>query len=112
LIEALVLQLAGCTGKHFMDRLDRALEVFLTNKRFAYAILAADELVAVTNAVKFHYDDGKTFLRWVVGEEVDPAVWMSLFLILVTIINMLPVKVRIDLASCLPPRYKGSGNTC
>ena len=89
--------------------LDRLLEVFLTTERFAYAILAADELVAVTNTVKFHYDDGKTFLRWVVGEDVDPAVWLSLFLILVTIINMLPVKVLKDLALCRPLHCKVSG---
>ncbi|KAL3422348.1 amino acid permease [Phlyctema vagabunda] len=59
---------------------------------FAYCILAADELVAVTTTVKFRYDDGTTFISWVVGEKVDPAVWLSLFLILVTTINMIPVK--------------------
>ncbi len=64
--------------------------------RFAYAILAADELVAVTNAVKFRYDDGTTYLNWRVGEDVDPAVWISLFLVLVIIINMFPVKVSPD----------------
>jgi hypothetical protein len=61
--------------------------------RFAYCILAADELVAVTNTVKFRYDDGTTFLSWVVGENVDPAVWIALFLVLVTCINLFPVKV-------------------
>jgi amino acid transporter len=66
--------------------------------RFAYVILAADELVAVSQTVRFHYDDheigGHTFLSWAVGEEVDPVVWISLFLVLVVIINMLPVRVR------------------
>ncbi|EFE38398.1 hypothetical protein TRV_06944 [Trichophyton verrucosum HKI 0517] len=60
---------------------------------FAYAVLAADQLVAVTNSVRFRYDDGKTFLHWETGENVHPAVWTSLFLFLVTMINMLPVKV-------------------
>ena len=69
-------------------------DVSLINHRFAYAILAADELVAVSQTVKFIYDDGKTFLAWKVGDDVDPAVWISLFLALVIIINMLPVKVR------------------
>ncbi|KAM5437033.1 hypothetical protein MferCBS31731_005688 [Microsporum ferrugineum] len=59
---------------------------------FAYAVLAADQLVAVTNSVRFRYDDGKTFLHWETGENVHPAVWISLFLFLVTMINMLPVK--------------------
>lgn len=69
--------------------------------RFAYAILAADELVAVSNTVKFRYDDrnitgipnGKTYLNWEVGNNVDNAVWISLFLVIVVTINMLPVKV-------------------
>ncbi len=76
----------------------------LTIKRFAYATLAADELVAVTYTVKFHYDDNKTFLNWVVGENVDPAVWLSLFLIIVTLINIFPVRVRIN---CLGIEYIG-----
>ena len=65
-------------------------------------MIAADELVAVTSTVKFRYDDGKTFLNWVVGEDVSPAVWISVFLILVTIINMFPVKVRTGLRSTDP----------
>jgi len=59
---------------------------------FAYAILAADELVAVSNTVAFKYDDGRTFLNWKVGGSVDPAVWIALFLVIVVCINMLPVK--------------------
>ncbi|RDW92329.1 proline-specific permease [Coleophoma crateriformis] len=59
---------------------------------FAYAVIAADELVAVTSTVKFRYDDGTTFLSWKVGENVDPAVWMSLFLVIVVCVNMFPVK--------------------
>ncbi|PMD57773.1 amino acid transporter-like protein [Hyaloscypha bicolor E] len=60
---------------------------------FAYAILAADELVAVSNTIKFRYDDGKTFLNWKIGEDVDTGVWISVFLILAIAINMFPVKV-------------------
>lgn len=56
-------------------------------------IIAADELVAVSQSVRFHYDDKTTHLSWAVGENVDPVVWISLFLVLVVIINMLPVKV-------------------
>jgi amino acid permease len=69
-------------------------EAMLTRERFAYAILAADELVAVSNTIKFRYDDGRTFLNWKIGEDVDNAVWISVFLILAVTINMFPVKVR------------------
>lgn len=61
---------------------------------FAYAVLAADELVALSNTVKFRYDDGTTYLNWKIGENVDPAVWLTLFLIIVIVVNMLPVRVR------------------
>ncbi|KAG9233712.1 proline-specific permease [Amylocarpus encephaloides] len=59
---------------------------------FAYAILAADELVAVANTIAFKYDDGRTYINWVVGGEVDAAVWIALFLVIVICINMLPVR--------------------
>jgi amino acid transporter len=54
-------------------------------------------LVAVSNAIKFRYDDGKTFLNWEVGERVDNAVWISVFLVLVVTFNMFPVRVRLFL---------------
>ncbi|KAL2127208.1 hypothetical protein VTI74DRAFT_11104 [Chaetomium olivicolor] len=60
---------------------------------FAYAVLAGEQLVAVSNAIKFRYEDGKTFLNWEVGERVDNAVWITVFLVLVIIFNMLPVRV-------------------
>jgi amino acid permease len=92
--------LAGCTGVPLIKTPLGKIEIsILTTYRFAYAILAADELVAVTNSVKFRYDDGNTYLNWAVGENVDPAVWISLFLVLVIVINMLPVKVRGSLIS-------------
>lgn len=59
---------------------------------FGYAVLAAEELTAVANSVKFEYNDGRTFLAWTVGLNVDAAVWIGLFLILATIINLFPVK--------------------
>ncbi|KFA76952.1 hypothetical protein S40288_05221 [Stachybotrys chartarum IBT 40288] len=64
---------------------------------FAYAVLAANQLVAVSNTVKFRYDDGTTFLSWRTGEEVDHAVWFIVFLILVTLFNLLRVKIYGDL---------------
>jgi amino acid transporter len=60
---------------------------------FAYAVLAADELVAFANSVKFQYDDGRTYLNWKIGEEVDPAVWVTLALVIVLTVNMFPVRV-------------------
>ncbi|KAL5324908.1 hypothetical protein ACEPPN_006027 [Leptodophora sp. 'Broadleaf-Isolate-01'] len=60
---------------------------------FAYAVLAADELVAVSNTIKFRYDDGRTYLNWSTGNNVDNAVWISLFLVIVIVINMFPVRV-------------------
>jgi amino acid transporter len=60
---------------------------------FAYAVLAGQQLVAVSNAIKFRYDDDKTFLNWETGERVDNAVWISVFLVLVVAFNMLPVRV-------------------
>lgn len=64
---------------------------------FAYVVLAADQLVAVSNTVKFQYDDGISYLSWPVGLEVDHAVWISVFLVLVVIINLFPVKVYAEL---------------
>lgn len=85
------LQLAGCIGKYFGGLY---LQAYLTFSRFGYAVLAAEELTAVANSVKFEYSDGRTFLSWAVGLNVDAAVWIGLFLILATIINLFPVKVR------------------
>lgn len=47
--------------------------------RFAYAVIAADELTAVSNTIDFRYDDGKSFLNWPIGENIDPAVWISMW---------------------------------
>ncbi|KAJ2965274.1 hypothetical protein NQ176_g10693 [Zarea fungicola] len=61
---------------------------------FAYAVLAATQVVAFANAVKFSYDDtsigGKTNINWATGENVDSAVWITVCLVVVVIINLLP----------------------
>ncbi|OAX81601.1 hypothetical protein ACJ72_04055 [Emergomyces africanus] len=60
---------------------------------FAYGVLAADQLVAVANTIRFKYiDDHGTHLEWVTGGSVHAAVWVSVVLITVTLINTLPVK--------------------
>ncbi|KAK3989685.1 hypothetical protein QBC44DRAFT_80531 [Cladorrhinum sp. PSN332] len=60
---------------------------------FAFAVLAGEQLVAISNAISFVYNDGKTDLRWKIGTEVDNAVWITVFLILVILFNMVPVRV-------------------
>lgn len=61
--------------------------------RFAYCVLAADQLVAATNIARFVYEDDRSHLKWEVGRNVNPAVWVTLFLVLVTVVNMFPVIV-------------------
>ncbi|PMB73039.1 Proline-specific permease [Beauveria bassiana] len=62
---------------------------------FAYAVLAASQVVAFANSVRFSYDDtgfgGKTIIHWYTGENVDSAIWISLCLFVIVIINLLPV---------------------
>ncbi|KAK4462217.1 hypothetical protein QBC42DRAFT_176586 [Cladorrhinum samala] len=60
---------------------------------FAFAVLSGEQLVAISNAIGFVYDDGKTVLKWKIGTEVDNAVWISVFLIVVVLFNMVPVRV-------------------
>ncbi|KAL2268174.1 hypothetical protein VTJ83DRAFT_3020 [Remersonia thermophila] len=60
---------------------------------FAYAVLAGEQLVAVSNAIKFRYEDGTTTLKWDVGLQTDDAIWITVFLVLVVIFNMFPVRV-------------------
>ncbi|EGX93560.1 proline-specific permease [Cordyceps militaris CM01] len=53
------------------------------------------QVVAFANAVKFSYDDtpfgGKTIIRWNIGENVDSAVWISICLVVIVVINFFPV---------------------
>lgn len=69
--------------------------------RFAYAVIAANQLVAASNAIKFQYDDGTTRLFWQTGIDVDHAIWFATLLIGVTIVNLFPVRVCDALNSLL-----------
>jgi amino acid transporter len=69
---------------------------------FAYTVMAADQIVQVSNSIRFHYDDGKTHLAWAIGESVDPAVWISMTLVVVVLINTVKVRVSVDwLKKCI-----------
>lgn len=61
---------------------------------FAYTVLAAHQVVQVTSCIRFHYDDGRTYLSWSTGEKVNPAVWISMTLVVVVLVNMIKVRVR------------------
>ena len=61
--------------------------------RSALAIRGAQELVASAKMINFRYDDGTTSLRWAFGNDINPLAWIALFLVLVTLINLAPVKV-------------------
>lgn len=76
---------------------------------FAYCVLAADQLVAFSNAIRFQYDDNRTSLIWKVGVDTDPAVWVSLGIVLVISFNMLPVRVSPTLS--LPPCHILANNS-
>lgn len=71
---------------------------------FAYCVISADQLVAFSNSIGFQYDDGRTYLNWKVGVETDPAVWVSLALVLVVSLNMLPVRVSPNLSISPMPK--------
>ena len=47
----------------------------LTMFRFACSSICAQELTAATRIIQFKYDDGTTYLRWAVGNSVDPAMY-------------------------------------
>ena len=54
---------------------------------------AAGQIINTSDTVEFRYDDGKTNLNWNMGEYLNSAIWISIFLFLVISINMFPVKV-------------------
>lgn len=56
-------------------------------------MIGANQVVAASNAIRFRYDDGTTFLNWSTGESVDHAIWFGMVLVVVTLFNMLPVRV-------------------
>ncbi|GFF64740.1 hypothetical protein CNMCM6069_005571 [Aspergillus lentulus] len=59
---------------------------------FSYVVMAADQIVTVAASIRFQYDDGRTFINWATGMDTSPALWISVFLVVVVIVNMIPVK--------------------
>ncbi|KAI1936363.1 hypothetical protein LOZ66_004823 [Ophidiomyces ophidiicola] len=59
---------------------------------FTFVIVSAQNLVTAARATGFQYDDGKTFLAWRAGENIDAHIWFAIFLLIVVIINFFPVK--------------------
>lgn len=84
---------AGHIGQ--LHTLDTAGELpFLTsNPRFAYAVVATHNMVGAAETARYSYVDGKTDVTWEVGERVDTAVWITVFIVLIALINLFPVKV-------------------
>ncbi|EEP82226.1 conserved hypothetical protein [Uncinocarpus reesii 1704] len=60
--------------------------------RFTFVVIAAHNLVTAARTAKLHYDDGKTSLAWGSGEDVDVHIWFAVFLLVVILINLFPVK--------------------
>ncbi|KAF7158163.1 hypothetical protein CNMCM5623_002829 [Aspergillus felis] len=59
---------------------------------FSYVVMGADQIVTVAASIRFQYDDGRTFISWATGMGTSPALWISVFLVVVVITNMIPVK--------------------
>ncbi|KAK2846409.1 hypothetical protein FQN49_005748 [Arthroderma sp. PD_2] len=59
---------------------------------FAYAIVATHNMVAAAETAQYRYIDDKTRVVWEVGERVDTAVWITVFIVLIVLINLCPVK--------------------
>lgn len=72
----------------------------LTVSRFSYVVMAADQIVTVAASIRFQYDDGHTFISWATGMNPSPALWISVFLVVVIIVNMIPVKVSCNRIRC------------
>jgi uncharacterized membrane protein YdbT with pleckstrin-like domain len=91
------LLLAGYTG----DVPHRSCkDSFLTVSRFSYVVMAADQIVTVAASIRFQYDDGRTFINWATGMDTSPALWISVFLVVVIMVNMIPVKVSLNAIRC------------
>ena len=56
-------------------------------------VLGADQIVSVASAIRFQYSDNHTFISWETGMNTNPAIWISVFLVAVVVLNMIPVKV-------------------
>lgn len=50
-------------------------------------------MVGAAETARYRYVDGKTNVTWEVGEKVDTAVWITVFIVLIALINLFPVKV-------------------
>ncbi|KAM5483702.1 hypothetical protein MaudMau93_006209 [Microsporum audouinii] len=59
---------------------------------FAYAVVATHNMVGAAETARYRYTDGKTNVIWEVGEKVDTAVWITVFIVLIALINLFPVK--------------------
>lgn len=57
--------------------------------------MGADQIVTVASAIRFQYGDDHTFISWETGMHTNPAIWISVFLVAVVILNMIPVKVSL-----------------
>lgn len=76
-----------------------SLGIVLMMCRFSYVIMGADQIVTVASAIRFQYGDDRTFISWETGMNTNPAIWISLFLVAVVILNMIPVKVSYFLST-------------
>jgi amino acid permease len=75
---------------------DHSCGIMLIIGRFSYVIMGADQIVTVASAIRFQYADDRTFISWATGMNTNPAIWISVFLVAVVILNMIPVKVSSD----------------
>lgn len=56
-------------------------------------MVATHNMVGAAETARYRYVDGKTDVTWEVGERVDTAVWITVFIVLIALINLFPVKV-------------------
>jgi amino acid transporter len=68
--------------------------------RFAWVVIIAAELLAITQIMNFQFPEGYlkdrdyplTTLEWSFGQNTSPSVWVGLFLVTIGLFNCLPVK--------------------
>lgn len=75
--------------------------IALISYRFAYVIVVATEITAV--AQLFHFEFTEDYLRsvgypnqtlhWQFGQDTSPSVWVGIFLLVILLINLLPVRI-------------------
>ncbi|KAF2253623.1 hypothetical protein BU26DRAFT_410135, partial [Trematosphaeria pertusa] len=67
---------------------------------FSWVVTLAAEIMSITEVFRFHFDPAylQTFqypsdrLEWRAGMDTNPAVWVGIFLIVVLLVNLLPVR--------------------